>query len=880
MDEAPTTPSGFEPQPLLTDSSLPLARKLAVEDLSKDDLLRNVPRESFSGREVPRLGKVYLLAQIGRGGMGSVYYGAHASLDIDIAVKILPDTLATQDPTLVKRFYREAKIAARVRSPHLVDVFDVDQQHGLIFLVMEFVHGLSAAQHLQQVKSSGATGLDEHDASDVVFAAVQGLEALHAHGFVHRDLKPGNILIPFKRDGEGLDFTNTRLADLGLARDDAAPTEGEPLTAAFSAMGTVGYMPPEQIQDARKAGKAADVFSAGATLYTLLAGRPPFIGSTAWDIMKQTIEFPHIPLRDVRPDVSFAVSKIIDRCLSKEITGRYADAPVLLQALARIRPSRQIELPPLDSADNNAPTVVSEYKPPATALSSQAVAEAFVADGVLASSEIDSILAKLDGSQNILDALLAGGKVNDFQIAEVLAKKLSLAHVRLSTFSISPDVLAHADKAFCQKHRCIPVKWDDKRCLVLAQFDPFDPRPRAEIETREKIKVETVVASLTSIQDAIRNYYGATEALGRIVGQLTDSGGVDLASGVEPGSAAGDSRAVVKLANQIITDALRAKATEICIVPNVSFLSIRYKLEPDYIEALTLPKWLQNPLLARLRHLARIPAGSLATVSGQFTIEFHGQKIPIELATKPSQFGNTVVLCIGQDSSDALRSEAVLSAVAALNCPECKKVIEANFRACPYCGHGLKKICAQCKHDVKPEWKVCPHCRTRVDEPVVAGAGTPHAVSASAAANASSQSGSTSKLSISSGFDSLQILVVDDDPMMSRLVALFLRKVIAEADIIYAANGIEALAATSKRTPHLVVTDIQMPVMDGLEFCRRLRADIRTAFLPVLMLTASPESEAREQAFAVGADEFVIKPPDPAVLLEKIKRLLHRVYGL
>jgi len=875
MDETPTTPSGFEPQPLLTDSSLPLARTLAVEDLSKDDLLRNVPRESFSGRDVPRLGKVYLLARIGRGGMGSVYYGAHASLDIDIAVKILPDTLAAQDPTLVKRFYREAKIAARVRSPHLVDVFDVDQQHGLIFLVMEFVHGLSAAQHLQQVKSSGSTGLDEHDASEIVYATLQGLEALHAHGFVHRDLKPGNILIPFKRDGEGLDFSATRLADLGLARDDAAPVDGEPLTAAFSAMGTVGYMPPEQIQDARKAGKPADVFSAGATLYTLLAGRPPFLGSTAWDIMKQTIEFPHIPLRDVRPDVSFATSKIIDRCLSKGIAERYADAPVLLQALARIRPSRQIELPPLDTPDNNAPTVVSAYKPSAPALSGHAVAEAFVAEGLLSSLDVDVLLAKLEGSQNILDALLAGGKVNDFQIAEVLAKKLSLPHVRLSTFSIPPDVLAHADKAFCQKHRCIPVKWDDKQSLVLAQFDPFDTRPRAEIEKREKIKVEAVVASLTSIQDAIRNYYGATEALGRIVGQLADSGGVDVASGIEPGSAAGDSRAVVKLANQIITDALRARATEICIVPNVSFLSIRYKLEPDYIEALTLPKWLQNPLLARLRHLARIPAGSTATVSGQFTIEFHGQKIPIELATKPSQFGNTVVLCIGQDS-DALRSEAVLSAVAALNCPECKQVIEANFRACPYCGHGLKKICAQCKHDVKPEWKVCPHCRTRVEEPVAAGAGTPHAVSAE---NASSQSG-TSKLSISSGFDSLQILVVDDDPMMSRLVALFLRKVIAEADIIYAANGIEALAATSKRTPHLVVTDIQMPVMDGLEFCRRLRADIRTAFLPVLMLTASPESEAREQAFAVGADEFVIKPPDPAVLLEKIKRLLHRVYGL
>jgi serine/threonine protein kinase/CheY-like chemotaxis protein len=875
MDAVPANPTDSEPASLQTDSALPLSRTLAVEDLSGDDLLRGVPREMFSGRSVPRLGKVFLLARIGKGGMGSVYYGAHASLDIDIAVKILPNTLAAQEPTLVKRFYREAKIAARVRSPHLVDVFDVDQQHGLIFLVMEFVHGLSAAQHLLQVKASGSKGLDERDATEIVYASLRGLEALHANGFVHRDLKPGNILIPFKRDGEGLDFSATRLADLGLARDEAGPTDGEPLTAAFSAMGTVGYMPPEQIQDARKAGKPADVFSAGATLYTLLTGRTPFLGKTAWDIMKHTVETPHVSLRDIRSDVSFPIVKIIDRCLAKNAAERYADAATLLQALARIRPSRVIELPAQDST-NNAPTVVSNYTPTPPALNDQSIADAFIAEGMLTSADVDALLAKRESGQSLLDALLAGGKVNDFQIAEVLSRKLVLPHVRLSTLSISPDVLVHADKAFCQKNRCIPVKWDEKNNLVLAQFDPFDAKPRQEIETREKIKVERVIASLTSIQDAIRNYYGATEALGKIVGQLADSG-VENSSSVEAGSTAGDSRAVVKLANQIITDALRAQATEICIVPNVSFLSVRYKLEPDYIEALTLPKWLQNPLLARLRRLARISPDAGATASGQFSIEYHGRKVPLNLAMKPSQFGSAAVLCIGEDTSSALRSEAVLSAVEALNCPACNQVIEASFRGCPYCGHALKKMCVQCKLDMKPEWRVCPHCRTRVEEPLEPAL---NAATTSPSSPPAAQTTSGSKLSATSGFDTLQILVVDDDPMMSRLVALFLRKVIDDADIVYAKNGIEALEHTAKRTPHLVVTDIQMPEMDGLEFCRRLRADIRTAFLPVLMLTASSETEARQQAFSVGADEFVLKPPDPAVLLDKIKRLLHRVYGL
>src|SRR6185369_1719226 len=230
------------------------------EDLSTDTMLSTVPRAEMNGKTLPSLGGIPLLAKLGQGGMGAVYYGIHPRLNKEVAVKVLPIQLAQQQPELIQRFIREAQIAASIQSPHLIGVSDVNHESGLFYLVMEFVAGKSAGRYLFDNKEKG---LSEAVVLDICAAATEGLAAAHAQGVIHRDIKPDNILIPrikTKAATQELHFAGAKLADLGLARGTEL---GPSLTMSEACMGTPGYMSPEQAADARHCEPAADVFSMG-----------------------------------------------------------------------------------------------------------------------------------------------------------------------------------------------------------------------------------------------------------------------------------------------------------------------------------------------------------------------------------------------------------------------------------------------------------------------------------------------------------------------------------------------------------------------------------------------------------------------------------------
>ncbi len=306
-----TPPVGGTPMP---SALRPVNPTLPQEDLTQDRLLALLPRDE-KGR--PLLGRIPLICRIGRGGMGAVYYAVHPRLHVEVAVKVLPFTLVEQDPRLVDRFASEARMAASLASDHIVRVLDVDQERDTHFLVMEYVPGESAGAYL---KRRGA--LDEGEAVEIVLAATRGLAAAHARGIIHRDIKPDNILIP---NGER---RRAKLADLGLAKPEGG---GQSIgTQSHVAMGTPGFMAPEQVDDARSAGPPADVFSMGATLYALLAGRAPFAGSSLGAILRDTaIKEPDpLPVR-----VGAAIRNLVQRCLSKEPRRRFTNGMELLAVL-------------------------------------------------------------------------------------------------------------------------------------------------------------------------------------------------------------------------------------------------------------------------------------------------------------------------------------------------------------------------------------------------------------------------------------------------------------------------------------------------------------------------------------------------------------------
>ncbi|HEY3324690.1 MAG TPA: bifunctional serine/threonine-protein kinase/formylglycine-generating enzyme family protein [Planctomycetota bacterium] len=306
------------------------------EDLTSDPLLLGLPRVELHNLQVPVLGKIPLLSRLGKGAMGAVYYAIHPRLKIEVAIKILQAFLARQDPGIIERFYREAQSAARVSSRHLVHVSDVDEESGLFYIVMEYVCGVSASQFLKKIVAAGQVGLDEAAALDIIIAATKGLAAAHNEGIIHRDVKPGNIMIPCSKTGGGYNLECCKLADLGLARPEG---QDSGLTGAYQTIGTPGYMAPEQIEDAAHAGKPADVFSMGAALYALLGGAPPFSGTSQMLVLSKTITEPHDPIDSRRSDLSLATTALLERCLAKEPARRYADGPALLDALKQCRAS-------------------------------------------------------------------------------------------------------------------------------------------------------------------------------------------------------------------------------------------------------------------------------------------------------------------------------------------------------------------------------------------------------------------------------------------------------------------------------------------------------------------------------------------------------------
>jgi eukaryotic-like serine/threonine-protein kinase len=240
------------------------------------------------------IGRYLILDKLGEGGMGVVFKAKHRLLDRVVALKILPPSFARQR-SLVDRFRREMQTTARLNHPNVVSVLDADQDRGVYYLAMDYIEGRDL-DHV--VRERGPLAVEQ--AIDCAIQAARGLEAAHAQGIVHRDIKPGNLIL----DAMGV----VRVLDLGLARlvngsstsAEAAPTN---LTRSGVFMGTVDFMAPEQAEDSRNVDHRADIYSLGCSLYYLLTGRPPFEGRSLIMRIMAHQQQPPPSIRALRNDV-------------------------------------------------------------------------------------------------------------------------------------------------------------------------------------------------------------------------------------------------------------------------------------------------------------------------------------------------------------------------------------------------------------------------------------------------------------------------------------------------------------------------------------------------------------------------------------------------
>ena len=301
------------------------------------------------------IGGCTLQRRLGAGALGVVYEGVRQEDGRRVAIKLL-SSQAAQIEDVVARFEREAALAMELRLPQIVAVHRCGQERGAWFLVMDYVDGGSLAARLD------GEPLPWREAVALIRPIALALAGLHARGVIHRDIKPGNILIA--GDGQPM------LADLGLAKE-YRNADANGLTMSNVALGSPAYMPPEQIRDARSVGPLADVYALGASLYECVTGRLPFLGANGAEVMAKVLRQPPPDAAAAVPGLPAGLLALLRSCMAKDPAERPQGAQALADALAGILADpdalpRQIPVP----ASRRASTVdlrPVRSAPPATA---------------------------------------------------------------------------------------------------------------------------------------------------------------------------------------------------------------------------------------------------------------------------------------------------------------------------------------------------------------------------------------------------------------------------------------------------------------------------------------------------------------------------------
>jgi serine/threonine-protein kinase len=298
---------------------LAIASGIAIFGAHRIEVLR---QEVFKAR---KLGQYQLKRLLGTGGMGEVYLAEHVLLKRPCALKLIRPERAG-DPSALPRFEREVQATATLTHPNVVEIYDYGHaDDNTFYYVMEYLSGLSLDQ---LVKCHGP--VPPARAVHLLRQVCGALRAAHGRGLIHRDLKPGNVIV-----GEGDWLHDTaKLLDFGLVQSHSLESNGHKLTQEGALAGTPAYMSPEQAAGQAQLDARSDIYSLGCIAYFLLTGRPPFVRDTAVQTLAARLTDPPEPLTSYRPDVPADLQAVVLRCLEKDPARRFQSADELEQALA------------------------------------------------------------------------------------------------------------------------------------------------------------------------------------------------------------------------------------------------------------------------------------------------------------------------------------------------------------------------------------------------------------------------------------------------------------------------------------------------------------------------------------------------------------------
>jgi serine/threonine protein kinase len=341
-DPPPAPPAKIFPEPSATDTSAAedaLSSETIADndDIWEDEVLiegdteepvDQMDSDSAIARKLAPgslLGNYVVLEKLGEGGMGWVLKAQHRRMQRTVALKVLHGE-ATRSIDAIRRFHQEARAAARLVHANIVNALDADESQGIHFLVMEYVEGVVLSELL------GRKGpLPVRDAVNYTLQVAHGLAYAHGEGVIHRDIKPGNLLLDKRGVVKILDMGLARLEETVAALADAARPER--ITSAGQMLGTLDYMSPEQAEDAHSVDHRTDIYSLGCTMFRLLTGRPPYRGQTIVEKIVAHRDQPIPSLSAARPEVPADLDLIFQRMVAKRPDDRYQSMNDVVQDL-------------------------------------------------------------------------------------------------------------------------------------------------------------------------------------------------------------------------------------------------------------------------------------------------------------------------------------------------------------------------------------------------------------------------------------------------------------------------------------------------------------------------------------------------------------------
>lgn len=282
-----------------------------------------------------------ILGRVGSGGMSDVYKAKCHKLNRFVAIKVLKQEYS-EDKNFVAKFRVEAQSAAGLSHPNIVSIYDVGEDSGLYYIVMELVEGITLKNYIEKKGR-----LDEKEAVSIAIQVAQGIQTAHSHHIIHRDIKPQNIII--SKEGK------VKVTDFGIARASSAQT------ISSNAMGSVHYISPEQARG-NYSDERSDIYSLGVSLYEMITGRVPFDGDTTVSVALQHIQSEIPPPKEMVPNLPISVEKIIYKCTQKKPERRYAKASELIADLKQSLQTPEEDFVQLQMSNSSAQTIAMTSK--------------------------------------------------------------------------------------------------------------------------------------------------------------------------------------------------------------------------------------------------------------------------------------------------------------------------------------------------------------------------------------------------------------------------------------------------------------------------------------------------------------------------------------